>query len=224
MELLSLENASRHYGKKSQITALDDFSVRIEKGEMLALMGKSGSGKSTVLNIISGIDEPDSVTYCFGGEDISKKKGDAMTMFRRKNIGIVMQHFALVDDMDCFENIALPLRLARVNKKEISRRVNEVAQKLDITSKLKKLPKELSGGEAQRVAIARAIISEPKLILADEPTGALDEENSARIMDIFKQLNESGITLLIVTHDPGVAAKCKRTIWIKDGRNAGMEE
>lgn len=99
-----------------------------------------------------------------------------------------------------------------------------MAQKLDITSKLKKLPKELSGGEAQRVAIARAIISEPKLILADEPTGALDEENSARIMDIFKQLNESGITLLIVTHDPGVAAKCKRTIWIKDGRNAGMEE
>ena len=174
MELLSLKNISKYYGKKQQIKALDGFSAIVQEKEMLALMGKSGSGKSTILNIISGIDLTDSGNYVFEKEDITRKKGDAMTLFRRKNIGIVMQHFALVEDMDCFENIALPLRLEKVNKREIYNRVGEVANKLGIADKLKKLPRELSGGEAQRVAIARAIINKPKLILADEPTGALD--------------------------------------------------
>ncbi|MDD6353200.1 MAG: ABC transporter ATP-binding protein [Lachnospiraceae bacterium] len=219
MELLSLKNISKYYGKKQQIKALDGFSAIVQEKEMLALMGKSGSGKSTILNIISGIDLTDSGNYVFEKEDITRKKGDAMTLFRRKNIGIVMQHFALVEDMDCFENIALPLRLEKVNKREIYNRVGEVANKLGIADKLKKLPRELSGGEAQRVAIARAIINKPKLILADEPTGALDEENSLKIMEIFKQLNDEGITLIVVTHDPEVAAKCRRTIWIKDGKN-----
>ena len=219
MELLSLKNISKYYGKKQQIKALDGFSAIVQEKEMLALMGKSGSGKSTILNIISGIDLTDSGNYVFEKEDITRKKGDAMTLFRRKNIGIVMQHFALVGDMDCFENIALPLRLEKVNKREIYNRVGEVANKLGIADKLKKLPRELSGGEAQRVAIARAIINKPKLILADEPTGALDEENSLKIMEIFKQLNDEGITLIVVTHDPEVAAKCRRTIWIKDGKN-----
>lgn len=219
MELLSLKNISKYYGKKQQIKALDGFSAIVQEKEMLALMGKSGSGKSTILNIISGIDLTDSGNYVFEKEDITRKKGDAMTLFRRKNIGIVMQHFALVEDMDCFENIALPLRLEKVNKREIYNRVGEVANKLGIADKLKKLPRELSGGEAQRVAIARAIINKPKLILADEPTGALDEENSLKIMGIFKQLNDEGITLIVVTHDPEVAAKCRRTIWIKDGKN-----
>ena len=219
MELLSLKNISKYYGKKQQIKALDGFSAIVQEKEMLALMGKSGSGKSTILNIISGIDLTDSGNYVFEKEDITRKKGDAMTLFRRKNIGIVMQHFALVEDMDCFENIALPLRLEKVNKREIYNRVGEVANKLGIAGKLKKLPRELSGGEAQRVAIARAIINKPKLILADEPTGALDEENSLKIMEIFKQLNDEGITLIVVTHDPEVAAKCRRTIWIKDGKN-----
>lgn len=219
MELLSLKNISKYYGKKQQIKALDGFSAIVQEKEMLALMGKSGSGKSTILNIISGIDLTDSGNYVFEKEDITRKKGDAMTLFRRKNIGIVMQHFALVEDMDCFENIALSLRLEKVNKREIYNRVGEVANKLGIADKLKKLPRELSGGEAQRVAIARAIINKPKLILADEPTGALDEENSLKIMEIFKQLNDEGITLIVVTHDPEVAAKCRRTIWIKDGKN-----
>lgn len=219
MELLSLKNISKYYGKKQQIKALDGFSAIVQEKEMLALIGKSGSGKSTILNIISGIDLTDSGNYVFEKEDITRKKGDAMTLFRRKNIGIVMQHFALVEDMDCFENIALPLRLEKVNKREIYNRVGEVANKLGIADKLKKLPRELSGGEAQRVAIARAIINKPKLILADEPTGALDEENSLKIMEIFKQLNDEGITLIVVTHDPEVAAKCRRTIWIKDGKN-----
>lgn len=219
MELLSLKNISKYYGKKQQIKALDGFSAIVQEKEMLALMGKSGSGKSTILNIISGIDLTDLGNYVFEKEDITRKKGDAMTLFRRKNIGIVMQHFALVEDMDCFENIALPLRLEKVNKREIYNRVGEVANKLGIADKLKKLPRELSGGEAQRVAIARAIINKPKLILADEPTGALDEENSLKIMEIFKQLNDEGITLIVVTHDPEVAAKCRRTIWIKDGKN-----
>lgn len=224
MNLITLKNISKTYGSKGTITALEKFNCTIRQGEFVAVMGKSGSGKSTVLNIISGIDAMQSGEYQFDGQDMSKIRGDQMTGFRRDNIGFVLQHFALIPDYTVYDNIALSLRLKRENEKKIREKVTAIVEELDITSTINKYPNELSGGEAQRVAIARAIIHKPKLILADEPTGALDEENSARIMDIFKQLNESGITLLIVTHDPGVAAKCKRTIWIKDGRNAGMEE
>lgn len=219
MELLTLKNIKKTYGKKAQVTALNHFSLVVEPGEMIAVMGKSGAGKSTVLNIISGIDRADEGQYFFDGREVSHLMGDKMTLFRRENIGFVLQHFGLIDDMIAFDNIAVPLRLRHLSRKEIREQVSEVAKRMGLEEKLNKYPKELSGGEAQRVAIARAIVHKPRLLLADEPTGALDEENSLKIMDIFRELNRAGMTLLIVTHDTGVADMCKRTIWMKDGRN-----
>jgi putative ABC transport system ATP-binding protein len=217
MVLLELERITKQYGQT--VTALKEFNLTVEEGEMLALMGKSGSGKSTVLNILSGIDRLQKGSYRFGDQDMSKMKGDAMTVFRRDNIGFVLQHFALIQDTTVYDNIALPLRLAQKTKTEIKDRVKKLAIELGIEKQLKKYPKELSGGEAQRAAIARAIINKPKLILADEPTGALDEENSRKIMEIFQKLNAQGNTFVIVTHDPNVGAMCKRTVKIKDGQN-----
>jgi len=219
MELLKLERITKKYGQTQNITALNGFSLTVEQGEMLALMGKSGSGKSTVLNIISGIDRLQKGSYTFAGTDMSKVKGDKMTVFRRDNIGFVLQHFALIQDATIFDNIALPLRLCHKPKGEIKERVEKMAALLGIEAQLRKYPKELSGGEAQRAAIARAVINHPKLILADEPTGALDEENSRKIMELFQKLNALGNTFIIVTHDPNVGAMCKRTVNIKDGKN-----
>ena len=219
MELLKLERVTKKYGQAQNVNALGDFNLTVKQGEMLALMGKSGSGKSTALNIISGIDRLQKGSYTFAGTDMSKVKGDKMTVFRRDNIGFVLQHFALIQDATIYDNIALPLRLCRRPKAEIKERVNKLAVELGIEAQLRKYPKELSGGEAQRAAIARAIINQPKLILADEPTGALDEENSRKIMEIFQELNAHGNTFIIVTHDPNVGAMCKRTVNIKDGKN-----
>ncbi|MDR2532125.1 MAG: ABC transporter ATP-binding protein [Oscillospiraceae bacterium] len=219
MELLKLERITKKYGQSQNITALNQFNLNVREGEMLALMGKSGSGKSTVLNIISGIDGLQKGSYKFKNQEMAKVKGDKMTVFRRDNIGFILQHFALIQDATIYDNIALPLRLSRKPKAEIKERVRKLAAELGIEKQLKKYPKELSGGEAQRAAIARAIINQPQLILADEPTGALDEENSRKIMEIFQKLNAQGNTFIIVTHDPNVGAMCKRTVHIKDGKN-----
>lgn len=224
MELLSLKNISKTYGKNRKVFALKDFNLQVANGEMVAIMGKSGSGKSTVLNIISGIDRLEKGSYIFNGIDMSKISGDKITLFRRDNLGFVLQHFALIEDYTIYDNISLPLRLKKESKSEIRKRVIKIAKDLDIDRHLNKYPKELSGGEAQRVAIARAIINNPKLILADEPTGALDEENGERIMEIFKKLHKKGNTLIIVTHDPIVAKMCQRTVRIKDGVNLNEGE
>lgn len=219
MELLKLENITKKYGDTQNVIALNQFSLAVEQGEMLAVMGKSGSGKSTVLNIISGIDELQDGRYLFKGKNMSKIKGDKMTTFRRDNIGFVLQHFALIPDATIFDNIALPLRLSHKPRAEIRGRVTELSAELGIEKHLKKYPKELSGGEAQRAAIARAIINQPALILADEPTGALDEETGHKIMQVFQRLNKKGNTLIIVTHDPTIGNMCGRTVKIKDGKN-----
>ncbi|MBO4494729.1 MAG: ABC transporter ATP-binding protein [Clostridiales bacterium] len=218
MELLKMEGVTKTYGAK-KIAALSGFDLSLQKGEMLAIMGKSGSGKSTVLNIIAGIDEMGGGQVLFEEKDMTKMSEGQMTRFRRENLGVVFQHFALVDDYSVYANIALPLKLRGVRRAEVDRRVRSVAAELGITKLLGKYPRELSGGEAQRTAIARAIITEPKLILADEPTGALDEENGRKIMEIFHRLHRKGNTLIIVTHDPAVAASCERTVRIRDGRN-----
>ena len=157
--------------------------------------------------------------YQFDGQDMSKIRGDQMTGFRRDNIGFVLQHFALIPDYTVYDNIALSLRLKRENEKKIREKVTAIVEELDITSTINKYPNELSGGEAQRVAIARAIIHKPKLILADEPTGALDEESGKKIMGIFKQLHSNGNTIIMVTHDREIAKMCERIIYIKDGKN-----
>lgn len=219
MNLITLKNISKTYGSKGAITALEKFNCTIRQGEFVAIMGKSGSGKSTVLNIISGIDAMQSGEYQFDGQDMSKIRGDQMTGFRRDNIGFVLQHFALIPDYTVYDNIALSLRLKRENEKKIREKVTAIVEELDITSTINKYPNELSGGEAQRVAIARAIIHKPKLILADEPTGALDEESGKKIMGIFKQLHSNGNTIIMVTHDREIAKMCERIIYIKDGKN-----
>ena len=217
MSLLSLENITKSYDKKSIV--LNEFNLSVNTGEMVAIMGKSGSGKSTVLNIISGIESADSGRYIFKGNDMSKVSGDKMTVFRRENIGFVLQHFALIENNSVFKNIALPLYLKHESKNVIKGKVLELAKDLEIENKLDKKPKQLSGGEAQRVAIARAIINQPSLILADEPTGELEQNTELKIMQIFRKLHQKGHTFIIVTHDSSVAEMCDRTIKIKDGKN-----
>ena len=210
MPLLSLENITKSYDKKTLV--LKKFNLSVDSGEIVAIIGKSGSGKSTVLNIIAGIDSADGGRYTFQGNDMLELSGDKMTVFRRENIGFVLQHFALIENNTVFKNIALPLYLKHEPKKVIKEKVVAIAEELEIEEKLGKIPKQLSGGEAQRVAIARAIINQPSLILADEPTGALDENTGLKIMQIFQKLNKKGHTFIIVTHDPSIAAMCDRTI------------
>lgn len=219
MELINLKKIAKNYGTKKKIAAVRSFDLAIQQGEMLAIMGRSGSGKSTVLNVIAGIDKPSGGTYLFEGKNMLKITGDRMTRFRRDHIGVVFQHFALIDDYTVYNNIAIPLKLRRISKAETDRRVREISEELGISTLFSKYPKELSGGEAQRTAIARAVIAKPKLILADEPTGALDEENGSKIMQVFQKLHDQGNTIVIVTHDPDIAAMCERTVWIKDGKN-----
>lgn len=219
MDLITLKNVSKTYGSRGKIIALKDFNCRIKQGEFVAIMGKSGSGKSTVLNILSGIDAMQDGAYEFDGQDMSQIRGDKMIRFRRDNIGFVLQHFALIPDYTVYENIALSLRLKRENEKRIKEKVKLIVKELDIESTLYKYPNELSGGEAQRVAIARAIIHKPKLILADEPTGALDEESGKKIMKIFQKIHNQGNTIIMVTHDSSIAKMCERIIYIKDGKN-----
>ena len=217
--MIEMKNISKSYGTKKKIKALTKFSCSVKQGELVALMGKSGSGKSTVLNIMSGIDRLESGEYYFMDEDMSRKKGDDMTIFRRDYMGFVMQHFALIPGYTIFHNIALPLRLRKEPKKTIRDKVTQIARELDIEEQLNKYPSELSDGEAQRAAIARAVIHRPKIILADEPTGALDEAAGIKIMEVFKELHRQGNTIIIVTHDRNIAGMCERTIYIRDGRN-----
>lgn len=219
MELITLKNISKSYGEKTKVAALKGFDFSLQKGEMVAIMGKSGSGKSTVLNILSGIDSLEGGEYFFQGNDMRKVTGDKMTIFRRDHMGFVLQHFALIPGYTIYDNIAFSLRLRHEPKKVIQEKVNELAKELEIQKHLSKYPSELSGGEAQRAAIARAVIHKPELILADEPTGALDEETGLKIMEVFQKLHKQGNTLVIVTHDSNIAELCQRTVRIKDGRN-----
>lgn len=219
MELISLKNVSKGYGEKKKVLALQGFDFSVQQGEMVAVMGKSGSGKSTVLNILSGIDSLEKGEYFFRERDMRSLTGDKMTIFRRDHIGFVLQHFALIPSYTIYDNIAFSLRLRHEPKQMVAEKVKTIAKQLEIAKHLSRYPRELSGGEAQRAAIARAVVHNPELILADEPTGALDEETGIKIMEIFKQLNKQGKTLIIVTHDSNIAQMCGRMVRIKDGKN-----
>ena len=219
-EILRIESIEKYYGSKSSLTkALDSVSFTVDKGEFVAIMGASGSGKTTLLNCISTIDKVTSGHIFVGGEDITKLKGNALNRFRREELGFVFQDFNLLDTMTAYENIALALSIKGVGAAEIEKRIKETAASLGIEEVLNKYPYQMSGGQKQRVAAARAIITEPKLVLADEPTGALDSKSSKMLLESFKFMNDSiPATILMVTHDAFTASYAKRVIFIKDGK------
>ena len=222
--LISLRGICKTYGKgDGLVTALRPIDLDIKKGEMLAIMGKSGSGKSTLLNLLACLDTPDDGQYIYNGEEINTKNQNRMAKFRRNDVGFVVQHFALIDEYNVSQNIALPLRYGKLKGVSTKKRIKEIAERLEIGEKLRKYPSQLSGGQAQRVAIARAIAHKPSILLADEPTGALDEETGKSIMNLFKEINKEGTTVVVVTHDANVASYCQRTIRLHDGEIVGEE-
>ena len=216
---LKVDKIEKYYGSRSSLTkAIDNLSFEVEKGEFVAIMGASGSGKTTLLNVISTIDKVTSGHIYVGGEDITKLKGNQLNKFRREELGFIFQDFNLLDTLTAYENIALALSIQNVSASEIDRKIKKVAEELDIKEVLKKYPYQMSGGQKQRVASARAIVTDPKLILADEPTGALDSKSAKMLLEKFNYLDELGATILMVTHDAFTASYARRVIFIKDGK------
>lgn len=219
--ILKVEKIEKYYGNKDNITkAIDNISFRVDKGEFVGIMGPSGSGKTTLLNCISTIDTVTTGNIIINDKNITKMKSKQLENFRKDELGFIFQDFNLLDTLTAFENIALALTIQEGKKaKNIRDRVLEVARKLDIEEVLSKFPYEMSGGQKQRVAAARAIITNPSLILADEPTGALDSKASRLLLDSFEKLNEEmKATILMVTHDAFTASYAHRILFIKDGR------
>lgn len=216
--MIELKNVYKSFGKNdAKVEALKGIDLSISEGEMVAVMGKSGSGKSTLLNILGGLMSFDSGCYEYNGKPLNTHSQRELTKFRRNEIGFVVQYFALVDDLNIFQNVALPLKYQGYSTGSIKKMVTEALCRLEISDKAKAYPSELSGGQQQRAAIARAIVKNPGIILADEPTGALDEATGEAVSDIFHKLNDSGKTVIIVTHDAKVAGNCKRIINLRDG-------
>lgn len=220
--MVVLENISKsyHYGKKNEIKALVDITLTIDKGELVAITGPSGAGKSTLLHLIGCIDKADSGHYSIDGICISKLKDRMLSRIRNEKVGIVLQDFALIDEYTAIENVMIPLYFSKKRRKDRKKLAREAMRAVGIESIKDQLASELSGGQKQRVAIARSIVNGPDIILADEPTGALDSATSLEIIDLLVDLNNQGKTIIIVTHDPLVSNACKRQIHIHDGRLA----
>ena len=218
-EVLTAKNLKKVYGSRGNVyTALHSIDLNIKEGEFVGIMGPSGAGKTTLLNIIATIDKPSGGTVTIGGEDIVKMNEDNLSVFRRNKLGFIFQDFNLLDTLTVRENVVLPLTLSKVKLSVIDARLKEVADRLGIEDILNKYPFEISGGQKQRTAAARAIISKPALILADEPTGALDSKSSTELLQALSDLNEKNrATIMMVTHDSFAASYCKRIIFIKDG-------
>ncbi len=218
--ILKIDKIEKYYGSRSSLTkAIDNISFEVEKGEFVAIMGSSGSGKTTLLNCISTIDRVTSGHIYVGKEDITKLKGNNLNKFRREELGFIFQDFNLLDTLTAYENIALALSIQNVEASKIDERIKKVASDLNIKEVLNKYPYQMSGGQKQRVASARAIITNPKLILADEPTGALDSKSAKMLLERFNFLNsELDATILMVTHDAFTASYASRVIFIKDGK------
>lgn len=220
MSILEVDAVKKIYTTRfggSQVTALSNVSFSVEEGEYVAIMGESGSGKTTLLNILAALDKATSGSVKLDGKELSKIKEDEMAAFRRDNLGFVFQEFNLLDTFSLEDNIYLPLVLSGKKPDEMKRRLAPIAEQLGITELLKKYPYEVSGGQKQRAAIARALITEPRLILADEPTGALDSKATDELLALFGSINAGGQTIISVTHSVKVASRASRVLFIKDG-------
>lgn len=218
--VLEVTNVEKYYGTKGNLTkALDNISMQVEQGEFVGIMGASGSGKTTLLNCISTIDRVTGGKILLNGKDITALRGESITRFRRDTLGFVFQEYNLLDTMTAYENIALALSIQKMPTEKIRKKVEAIANKLGITDVLEKYPYEMSGGQKQRVASARAVVTEPKLVLADEPTGALDSRAARMLLESFCTLNqEMKSTILMVTHDAFTASYASRILFIKDGK------
>ncbi|GAA0068353.1 ABC transporter ATP-binding protein [Clostridium perfringens] len=219
-EVLKVSNIEKYYGKKGNVTkAINDISFTVSEGEFVGIMGASGSGKTTLLNCISTIDKVTSGHIYLEGEDVISFSSKKLAKFRREKIGFIFQDFNLLDTLTSYENIALALTIQRVNNKEIDKRVRLVAEALNISNELNKYPYEMSGGQKQRVASARAIVTNPSLVLADEPTGALDSKAATMLLESLEDLNKNlNATIMMVTHDAFTASYANRILFIKDGK------
>ena len=218
LEINHLEKVFRTRFSKEATRALQDVDFKVDEKEFIAIMGESGSGKTTLLNILATLEKPTNGSVFLNGQEITKIKESNLADFRLKNLGFVFQDFNLLDTLSVKDNIFLPLVLGRVNYQEMEERIAVLAPKLHIEELLEKRPFELSGGQKQRVAIARSLIANPQLLLADEPTAALDYKNSEDILNLFEEINNDGQTLLMVTHSANAASHAKRVLFIKDGR------
>ena len=216
--LLELDHIYKDYIQGSMVVpVLKDINLHVDQGEYLAIMGPSGSGKSTLMNIIGCLDKPTKGSFVLNGQDMLKIKESKMADVRLYNLGFVFQTFQLLPKETAIENVALPLIYAKVPRKERMRRAEAALTKVGLSDRLHFQPNQLSGGQKQRVAIARAMVNNPKILLADEPTGALDSKSSKQVLELFEQLNAEGVTVIMITHDSGVAQHAKRIVDIFDG-------
>ena len=225
MAILKLTDICKDYQQgKEPVRVLKNINLTVEKGEYLAIMGPSGSGKTTLMNLIGCLDVPTSGTYELDGKDLKDLNDDAMAEIRNKHIGFVFQHFHLLPKMDAIENVALPLLYGDVPLAERRERAMEALKAVGLEDRMTFLPNQLSGGQCQRIAIARAMVGKPDLLLADEPTGALDTKSGAQIMEIFRKLSDEGMTIIMITHEPAIAACADKTYHILDGELRTGEE
>lgn len=222
--MVKLTEVTKVFDGKAKLTVLQGINLEIGDGEMAAIMGPSGSGKSTLLNLIGGLDLPTSGSVLVAGKDLSKENEEGRSLFRRSHVSYVFQAFHLMPTLTASQNVALPLHLAKVSRGEIERRVGRVLADVGLSERAGHLPDELSGGERQRVAVARAIVTDPRLLLADEPTGNLDSARGDEILALLKMIHsDRRTTIVMVTHDPMAAAACERVIRLRDGRIEGDE-
>lgn len=222
--LIKLQNIKKYYKVgKEKVQILKSLDLNIQKGEFVMIMGKSGSGKTTLLNILGFLDKFDDGDYLFNNENVSKLNESQRSTFRNKNIGFIFQQFNLIDTLNIYQNVELPLIYGKLNRKEKKSIVEKCLSDVGLLEKINQFPKQLSGGQQQRIAIARALVNDPQIIFADEPTGALDSETSKEIMELLKELNYNGKTIIMVTHDQDLTKYATKVITLKDGAFTSLE-